>query len=83
MGGDRYGEKQIDKDKSQKFLLNVSTRTIHDANSKDGRCKINTMQDCNKKLFDNYLEAKNYLPKGKKTTGPCAFCLGSDYETKV
>ena len=70
----------MDEKPKQTFLLNLSTRTIHDLNSLDGRCKINTIQDGNSKVFDSYKEAKNYLPDGKKTAKPCSFCLGKNYE---
>ena len=62
-----------------KYLLNVSARTVHDAHSTDGRCRITQMQDGNKMFFDFYDEALNYLPKGKKNTAPCSFCLKKDY----
>ena len=67
----------------QMYLLNVNSRTIHNAASTDGRCKIKQIQDCNKMLFVSYLDAKNYLPRGKKITGPCSFCLGADYENHL
>ena len=36
------------------FLLNISTRTIHNAASTDKRCRIALMQDGNKKIFSTY-----------------------------
>ena len=64
------------------YLLNINSRTIHDANSTNGRCKIKLMSEENKLIFNDYGKAKNYLPNGKKKAAPCAFCLGNDYETK-
>jgi hypothetical protein len=64
------------------FILNLSSRTVHDANSTDGRCKLHIISDGNKMEFDSFQDALNYLPSGKKATRPCAFCLGKDYETK-
>lgn len=72
------GKKQV-----ARYLLNINSRTIHDASSNNKRCKLSLMQDCNKKLFDSYWEAKNYLPVGKKMTSPCSFCLGPDYEKTI
>ena len=64
-----------------KFLLNVNTRTIHNYASKDQRCRISQMQECNKIVFESYFEAKQYLPLGKKSASPCSFCLGAKYES--
>lgn len=66
-----------------KYLLNVSSRTIHDAASTNGRCKIGLMREDNKIIFDTYQEAKSYLPAGRKISGPCSFCLGKDYEKHI
>ena len=65
------------------YLLNIHTRTIHDADSTNGSCQIKNVLDGNKIIFTNYFEAKNYLPKGKKETTPCTFCLGKDYEQRI
>lgn len=61
------------------YLLNINSRTIHNAASQDKRCRLAQMQECNKMLFSSYQEAMNYLPKGKKNPGPCSFCLGTNY----
>ena len=66
-----------------KYLLNLSSRTIHDATSTNGRCKIGLMHEENKMIFGTYQEAKDYLPTGRKNTAPCSFCLGSDYEKQI
>lgn len=63
------------------FLLNISTRTIHNAASTNKRCRIALMHEGNKMVFPTYQEAKNYLPSGKRVAGPCSFCLGANYET--
>lgn len=63
------------------FLLNLSTRTIHDAASTNKRCRIALIQDGNRKIFSTYQEAKDFLPPGKRIAGPCSFCLGANYET--
>lgn len=44
------------------FLLNIGTRTIHNATSKDKRCRIALIQEGNKTIFPTYQEAKDYLP---------------------
>ena len=61
------------------FLLNLNTRTIHDANSTNSQCRLKLINDGNKKEFSTFLEAKNYLPDGKKAAKPCSFCLGKDF----
>lgn len=66
-----------------KYLLNINSRTIHNAASMNGRCKISLMREENKLVFCTYQEAKDYLPKGKKIPAPCAFCLGVDYEKSL
>ena len=65
------------------FLLNLSTRTIHNADSTSKRCRIEQMHSGNKMIFPTYQEAKDYLPAGKKVAAPCSFCLGADYETQI
>ena len=62
------------------YLLNLTTRTIHDAASTDGRCRIAKIQEGNKMLFDSFEAAKNYLPDGKKVAKSCSICLGADYD---
>jgi hypothetical protein len=64
-----------------RFLLNINSRTIHDAASTNGRCKIGLIRDENKLIFDTYMEAKEYLPAGRKSPAPCSFCLGPNYES--
>ena len=64
------------------YILNLSSRTVHDSNSLDGRCKLNYISSGNRLEFDSFQEAMSYLPNGKKATRPCTFCLGKDYETK-
>lgn len=63
-----------------RYLLNLNSRTIHNADSGKGQCKLHLIGNGNKKIFSDYWEAKNFLPEGKKAAGPCAFCLGKDYE---
>ena len=63
-----------------KYLLNISSRTVHRADSRDGRCKLKLLRDENKVLFHSYEDAVSFLPQGRKPTKPCAFCLGKDYE---
>lgn len=62
------------------YLLNINSRTIHDASSTNGRCKIDNIREENKKIFSSYWEARFFLPDGKKVTAPCSFCLGVHYE---
>ena len=63
-----------------RYLLNLHTRTIHDADSTDGRCKINYIGEGNKMIFSDYNKAKSYLPEGKISAKPCPFCLGKNYK---
>ena len=62
-----------------KYLLNLHTKTIHDANSKDGRCKLKLIGEDNKMIFTDYNSAASFLPSNKKIAKPCPFCLGVDY----
>lgn len=64
------------------YLLNLSTRTVHDAESKDGRCRLALIQEGNKKVFDTLAEAMSFLPPGKKIAKPCAFCLANECSPK-
>lgn len=41
------------------YLLNINSRTIHNAASQDKRCRLAQMQECNKMLFSSYQEAMN------------------------
>lgn len=61
------------------FLLNIGSRTIHCAESEDGRCKLQLIKECNRIMFETYGEAKNYFPRGGKEATPCSFCLGPNY----
>ncbi len=65
------------------YLLNLYSRTIHDASSNDKRCRLNLRHKDNKKFFSSYWEAKDYLPEGRKAASPCAFFLGPYYETQL
>lgn len=65
-----------------KFLLNISSRTIHDAFSTDKRCRISLIAPEHKIIFSSLEEAVAYLPEGKKPTKTCSFCLGRDYTDK-
>ena len=67
-------------EKRMKFLLNLNRRTIHNAASWDGRCRLTQISEDNKKIFPSYQAAKDYLPSGNRPTHPCPFCLGADYE---
>ena len=62
-----------------KYLLSLGGRTVHRADSTDGRCKIKLISDENRMMFDSFSEAMNYMPPGKKITKPCSFCLGKNY----
>lgn len=65
-----------------KYLLNVNSRTIHNAYSVNKQCRIHLMAEENKLLFDSFQEALNYLPEGKKPTKSCTFCLGRNYKAE-
>ena len=71
------------KEPNRRYLLNVNSRTIHDASSTNGRCKIGMIRAENKMLFTSYWEARHFLPDGKKVTSPCSFCLGVRYEEEL
>ena len=57
-----------------KYLLNLSTRTIHISCSADGRCKLPQIREEHKKVFNSLDEAQAYLPSGDKPTRICSFC---------
>ena len=61
------------------FLLNINSRTIHRAESVDGRCRLSQVKECHRVVFETYAEAKHYLPAGGKESTPCSFCLGPNY----
>lgn len=65
-----------------KYLLNVNSRTVHDAFSVNRQCRIHLMAEENKMVFDSFQDAMKYLPDGKKPTKPCTFCLGRNYCAK-
>lgn len=71
------------KEPVQMYLLNINSRTIHDAYSTNGRCKIGMIREENKMLFTSYWIARRFLPDGRKATGPCSFCLGTHYEEEL
>ncbi len=71
------------KDSNRMYLLNINSRTIHDASSTNGRCKIGMIREENRMLFTSYWVARHFLPDGKKVTTPCAFCLGVHYEEEL
>ena len=57
------------------YLLNINSRTIHDSNSIDGRCRIGMIREEHKLIFETLDEALHVLPAGKKPTKICSFCL--------
>ena len=71
------------KDLNKMYLLNINSRTIHDAFSTNGRCKLGLIREENKKLFSCYWDARYFLPDGKKVTAPCSFCLGVHDEEEL
>ena len=57
------------------YLLNLNTRTIHDSQSQDGRCKLKSIRVEHLQRFSTIQDALAYLPQGKKPTKLCSFCL--------
>lgn len=56
-----------------KYILNIKTRTIHNAITPCGQCK--RTNEGNKKYFEIYEDAVNYF-EGKTSKGePCGICL--------
>ena len=57
---------------ARRFLLNISTGTIHDTKKNCPYTK--RMKKANKQFFDTYEQAENYY-EGEKKGEPCAFCM--------
>ncbi len=58
-----------------KYLLNTNSRTVHNADSHDGRCRLSLVREEYRLVFSDLDSALSYLPKGKKPIKKCAFCL--------
>lgn len=48
-----------------KFLLNISSRTIHDAFSTDNRCRLSLIAPEHKIVFSSLKETATYLSERK------------------
>lgn len=53
------------------YVLNSNSRTVHDQDSADGRCRLAMIQEENRFEFDTLEEALNYLPN----TVRCRYCI--------
>jgi hypothetical protein len=58
-----------------KYLLNTNSKTIHKADSKDGRCRIEKMRPEFKQFFDSLDEAKKFPKEENPLAKCCSFCL--------
>ncbi len=58
-----------------RYVLNISTRKLHDTQCSDGRCKLDSIKDTNRKEFETLDEANTYLPVGNKTIDYCGICM--------
>ena len=58
-----------------RYLLNINSRTVHDLQHADGRCKLKLIAEENVVRFKTIEEAMNYLPTGRKKCKRCAFCM--------
>ena len=56
------------------YVLNSNSRTVHDLDSTDGRCRLSLIQEENRFEFETLEEALNYLPN----TMRCRYCLGDE-----
>lgn len=56
-----------------KYILNISTGTIHNGQTPCHLCK--KMKESNKKYFDDYNEAVNFYEGKNKKGTPCGICL--------
>jgi len=57
------------------YLLNINSGTIHDCMKADGRCKIKSIRQENKKYFDALEEAMEYPDKENRIGKKCSFCF--------
>ena len=59
------------KEQAMGYVLNSSSRTVHDIDSKDGRCRLSSIDEENRFEFESLEEALSYLPH----TQPCRYCI--------
>lgn len=59
-----------------RYLLNINSRTVHDLQHADGRCRLKLIAEENAVRFNTVEEAMRYLPKGRKECKKCTFCFG-------
>ena len=66
----------------KRYLLNISTGEVHDTENYKPDCMTFSMDEKNKRFFDNLSEALSYpYDDGKKHNDGCAHCL-PEYHTK-
>lgn len=53
------------------FVLNTNSRTVHDQESKDGRCRLSQIREENRFEFESLEEALAYLPNAVC----CRYCI--------
>lgn len=58
-----------------RYLLNLNSRTIHDTNCTDGRCKLKNIRPENKKFFETFEEAWNFPDQNNHINKKCSFCI--------
>ncbi|MBQ2895731.1 MAG: hypothetical protein IJE26_03375 [Oscillospiraceae bacterium] len=53
------------------YVLNSNSRTVHDADSRDGRCRLSLIREENRFEFETLEEAMEYLPNAVR----CPYCI--------
>lgn len=53
------------------YVLNSNSRTVHDLDSLDGRCRLSQIQEENRFEFETLEEALEYLPNVVR----CRYCI--------
>ena len=56
------------------YVLNSNSRTVHDLDSSDRRCRLSQIQEENRFEFDTLEEAMEYLPH----TACCPYCIHNE-----
>jgi len=53
------------------YVLNSNSRTVHDLDSLDGRCRLSQLKEENRFEFETLEEALEYLPNAVR----CRYCI--------
>lgn len=56
------------------YVLNSSSRTVHDLETTDKRCRLSQIKEENRFEFETLAEALDYLPN----TVRCRYCINED-----